>query len=474
MKPSALRTEVALIGRSPAPAPRGASAATAERRETPRLTAVRRDPVSVSIVSINYAPEMTGIGVYTAGLARFLGHRGHAVTVHTGFPYYPAWRKEDQDRRTLFREYWEDRVRVRRSYLYVPSKPSVARRIVHELSFVASSVMSYLLAPRTDATIIVSPPLFLGIPVALVAWLKGSKVLFHVQDLQPDAALELGMLRKGLVSRVLYGLEKITYRVVQKVSAISPGMLRRIEGKGLSSGKLVLFRNWADDQVVTPRNRDTVYRKTWDLGNRFVVMYAGNLGLKQGLETVLEAAAILRDREDVVFVIVGDGGQKDDLMELARARGLGNVMFKPLQPLDQLSELLATADVGVVPQRRAVSDIVLPSKVSNILGSGRPVIVAADPGTDLHQLVTEGECGIAVDPGNAGSLADAIGLLHDDPNLRTRFGRNARRAAEHGCSSTTILDEFEGWLCGWIRGAHKAPAENPARVAVAPRDVAEY
>jgi colanic acid biosynthesis glycosyl transferase WcaI len=470
MKESVLRDEGSMKGpavrrESAPPMQRGSSVRTVELQ----LVVPPPNPLAVAIVGINYAPEVTGIGVYTAGLARHLAQAGHDVVVHTGFAYYPMWCKDPGDRGRLFRELQDGTVRVRRCYQYVPARPSVLRRIAHELSFVVSSTLSYLASPRADVTIVVSPPLFLGIPVALAAWLRRSKVLFHVQDLQPDAAVELGMMRKGPVTRMLYALERLTYRLCHKVSAISPGMLSRIAGKGLPDDKLMLFRNWADVSV-TPRPTETMYRREWGLQDRFVVLYSGNLGVKQGLEVLLDAAELLRSRADVAFVIVGDGGEKASLVAEAARRGLDNLMFKPLQPVEQLPELLATADVAVVPQRRAVSDIVLPSKVGNILGSGRPVIVAADPGTDLHQLVVDGDCGIAVPPGDGRAIADAVLTLSGDPTLLRRLGGKARQVAEKQLCANAILCQFEGWLRNWGRtragGAAPVPGSPDLRPAV--------
>jgi colanic acid biosynthesis glycosyl transferase WcaI len=286
--------------------------------------------------------------------------------------------------------------------------------------------------------------------VAILARLKGSKVLFHVQDLQPDAAVELGMMRRGPITSILYALERWTYRAAHSVSAISPGMLRKIEAKGVSPDKLLLFRNWADDAIVTPQARDTRFRKSWELGDRFVVLYAGNLGVKQGLTSVLQAAALLRDRPDIVFVIVGDGGEKQALMDFSRDHSLGNVQFRPLQPVTELSELLATSDISVVPQRRAVSDIVLPSKINNLLGSGRPLVVAADPGTDLHRAITETDCGLVVPPGDAQALAKAIIALCGSPETRARMSLNGRRLVESELSEDVVLGRFTTWLRTWV------------------------
>jgi colanic acid biosynthesis glycosyl transferase WcaI len=408
--------------------------------------------LSVTVVGINYAPEVTGIGVYNAGLARFLTAKGHRVQMVTSFEYYPRWRKADRDQGVLFRQEWDGDVRVRRGYVYVPARPSVARRILHELSFVASALVSYLTAERADVTIIVSPPLALGLPVALLARLKRSKTLLHVQDLQPDAAVELGMMRDGALVRLLYLLERATYRVVDVVSVISGGMYAKLRTKGVSPERLVLFRNWADDDMVRPRSVDTQFRTAWGLVDRIVIMYSGNLGVKQGLDTLLEAAWLLRERDGLAFVVVGDGGEKPALQLRASKLGLGNIRFESLRPAEELSELLATADISVVPQREGVTDIVLPSKVANIMSSGRPLVVAAADLTELARIVREADCGIVVPPGDAKALAEALDGLACATDERARMGANGRRYVEENLTCRSVLESFERWLIDWSRG----------------------
>lgn len=405
---------------------------------------------SVSIVSINYAPEMTGIGVYSTGMARFLARCGYQVVVHTGFPYYPHWRKREADRRALFREEIDQEVRLRRSFLYVPRRPTALRRILHELSFTLSAAASYLLGPRAAITIIVSPPLLLGLAIGLLARLKGSRILFHVQDLQPDAAIDLGMIRNPALVRVLRLIERQAYGLADRVSTISMAMLQRLEARGVPRARLRLFRNWANDDVVSPVETDTGLRSQWGLEGKTVVLYSGNMGVKQGLETLIEAAHELRAELDIVFLIVGDGGEKGNLMALAERLGLHNVRFFPLQPAAALSDLLGTADIAVIPQRQGVTDIVLPSKVGNLLASARPVIAAAQPHTDLHDLIGEAKCGLVVPPGDGKTLARAIRSLGRAPATRRALGHNGRVYMESRLSSTCVLTEFENWLDDWI------------------------
>lgn len=379
-------------------------------------------PVKIAIVSINYAPEVTGIGVYTTGMAEFLADEGHEVTCHTAFPYYPAWRKRPQDARRLHALERTGGVVVRRSYLYVPQRPTALRRMLHELSFTASAALGFLLAPRADVVMVVMPPLTLALPVTLIARLRRTRTWLHVQDLQPDAALELGMLKPGRLSNLMLRVERWSYALAERVSTISEGMRARIVAKGVPEAKVELLRNWANDDLVAPQPRDTGFRREWDLGGRFVVLYSGNLGVKQGLPVLLAAAARLRDLEDLVFVIVGDGGEKASLQREAARLGLANVRFQPLQPMERLSELLATADVSVIPQRRGVNDIVLPSKLANILSSARPVVVAALPGSELERIVATAGCGVVVAPEDAAGFEAALRSLHASATLRAEMG----------------------------------------------------
>ena len=400
----------------------------------------------IAIVGINYAPEPTGIPVYTTGLAEYLVSQGHDVTVYTGFPHYPRWKKNPGDRHRLFRAETLNGVAVRRHYVYVPKRPSALKRIPHELSFVVSGSIGYLFGPRADFTIIISPPLFTGIPVAVIARLKGSRTLFHVQDLQPDAAVDLGMLKPGKLASLFFLLEKVTYRLVDFVSSISAGMVSRIASKGVPESKLSLFRNWAHDNLISPMSTDTHFRREWDLEGKFVVLYSGNMGVKQGLDSVLQAAVALKSHKDVVFLIVGDGGEKPALMERANAMNLTNVQFRPLQSMEQLSELLATADVAIVPQKHGVKDIVLPSKLSNLLASGRPIIAAAEVETEFGKMVLESGCGVLVEPGNGAQIASAILELRSVPDSRVRMGDSGRRYMEVELSGAAILGTINGQI----------------------------
>jgi colanic acid biosynthesis glycosyl transferase WcaI len=412
----------------------------------------------INIVSINYAPERTGIGVYTTGMAEHFAEAGWSVTVHTGFEYYPAWRKQPEDQGKLFRRQTMAGVSVRRCYLSVPARPTALKRMLHELSFSVSSALSYLFGPSSDVTVIVSPPLLLGPLIAVLGKLKSRHVVLHVQDLQPDAAVELGMLKPGLLTRMLYAVEGLGYRLVDRVSTISEPMRARIVSKGLPADSVFMVRNWANDALVRPQDRLTALRAAWGYGaDDIVVLYSGNLGRKQGLDSLLEVAASLREMTQLKFVIVGDGAEKQELVDLATSMGLANVAFQPLQPLERLSELLATADIGVIPQRKGMSDIVMPSKLSNILASGRPVVAAAVETSDIARILVDGKCGLLVAPEDVTAMRQGILDLAQSPELRQKMGEHGRRYVELRLSRSGILDEFAKDLSVRLDPQHTKP-----------------
>ncbi|HJY78361.1 MAG TPA: WcaI family glycosyltransferase [Burkholderiales bacterium] len=393
----------------------------------------------IAIVGINYAPELTGIGVYSTGMAEYLAAQGNAVDVYTGFAYYPQWRKAPEDEGRLYRFERRNGVNVRRHFVYVPAKPRALTRMLHELSFVFSASLGYLFGPRAAVTFVVSPPLPLGLPVGLIAKLKRSRVVFHVQDLQPDAAIETGLLKPGWFTRALLGLERSTYALADRVSTISRGMLARIEAKGVAQAKTLMFVNWANDDLVGPRGRDTEFRDRWQLGERFVVLYSGNLGVKQGLDMLLDCAALMREERDLVFLIVGEGAAKPALLRRVQAERLENVQLRPLQPPELLSELLATASVAAIPQLPGVGDIVLPSKLCNILAAERAVIAAAYNTSELSRILREAGCGLTVPPGDAGALAEALRRLKANPLELARYAANGRRYMQERLSRTAVL-----------------------------------
>ncbi len=361
----------------------------------------------IIVWGINYSPEVTGIAPYNAALCEQLRASGHDVRMLTTFSYYPAWKKESADRGRLFRTDSVRGVLVHRCWHYVPGKVSALKRILHEGSFVLMSWLRLLSLPKADVLVVVSPPLLLGAAAWLAGKLRGMPFVFHVQDLQPDAAVGLGMLKAGAFTRVLYALERLAYAQAARVSVISGGMRRAILGKGVPETKTVLFPNGAPDWSAggPPRGR---FRARCGFGAEdFLAIYSGNLGVKQGLGILLDAAPLLRDPR-VKLVLCGGGAQRGELEQrLARERP-PNVRLLPLQDDAGYAEMMADTDVSVITQQKGTGQFFFPSKLLASLAAARPVLAVADDDSELALALREGGFGVVTPAEDAAALARAL------------------------------------------------------------------
>lgn len=398
--------------------------------------------MKVMLLGINYAPEQVGVAVYTAGLAEALAASGHDVQVIAGRPYYPGWRIMPEHHAWTFERRAENGVDVTRVPHYIPSNPTGLRRILQHFSFGATSLVPALwraIAWRPDLVVTIAPAL-VAAPVGRLAGLvSGAHSWLHLQDFEVEAAFATRLLKSGAAARVARWFEAVVLKSFDTVSSISPRMCQKLVEKGLDESIVVEFRNWADIDAVVPIPRPSRYREEWGITTPHVALYSGNIANKQGLEAIVDAAARLRARTDVTFVICGEGPSAEELER--RSQGLGNVRFYGLQPRERLGELLNLATIHILPQIAEAADLVLPSKLTNMLASGRPVVAMAKPGTGLAREVDG--AGLLVPPGEAPALAEAIERLMDDPDLHAILSRAARRRAEEHWSSRAILGNIE-------------------------------
>ena len=394
------------------------------------------------IYGINYAPELTGIGKYTGEMATHFAAQGDEVEVITAPPYYPHWKVKD-GYANAYRTELVDGVRVLRTPLYVPEEVTGVRRILHEASFVLSSLRYWIprYFRRYDAIISVSPPFHLGFPALLHQWIHGTPVVNHIQDLQVDAARDLGIIKQEGLLRILERAERWLLHKVGRVSTISDGMQKKIIGKGLNPDDLIMFPNWVDDQLVYPVARKDSAREEWGFGdNDRLVLYAGNLGEKQGLENILHLANRMRDVPNLTFLIIGEGGAKSRLMAEAERMELSNIQFKPLQPLDRLAASLAAADVHLVLQKKAAADLVMPSKLTNILAVGGHALITAEKGTTLFDVVSAHRLGTLVAPEDVAALEQGLREILAGERQGDAIG--ARQFAAEQLDKRNILSGF--------------------------------
>ena len=459
--------------------------------ETERIRFPTVCPLKILLHGLNYSPEEIGIGKYSGEMIQELAARGCDCLVVTTPPYYPHWkiakgfrgwwyqrleppsgaqieraaggRQQDVgDRRVgsrLTRVFGRGnheqansdglralpavgRVSGGRCPLWVPRKVSGLKRIVHLASFGISSFPAVLwmaIRHRPDVIITVEPAAFCMPTTWLASRLCGAKAWLHVQDFEVDAAFELGILKQPLLKKWVLATEAFFMRRFDRVSSISINMVQRLQNKGVSQERTRLFPNWVDCDSMRPLEKPERLRAQFGLPEHCcIALYAGNIGAKQGLDLIVEAAKQSAKKNDVQFVICGDGAARSMLEQ--QATGLDNLTLLPVQPFSQFNELMNCADIHLLPQKGDAADLVMPSKLTGMLATGRPVVACASPGTQIAAVV-EGH-GLVVPPGVVDAFAQAICRLAGDQTLRNSLGRQARIYAEEHLSRTAIIDTF--------------------------------
>jgi colanic acid biosynthesis glycosyl transferase WcaI len=397
--------------------------------------------MKILIVGLNYAPELTGVGKYTAEMAQALAAVGHDVRVVCGPPYYPHWRIADGFSAWRYRSETSGGVRVLRVPLWVPAKPTGVRRLLHLASFALSGlpVLAVQTAWHAEVVMSIAPSLMSAPGAWLVARLCGTKAWLHIQDYEVDAAFDLGLVKGRRARRLALAVERALLTRFDVVSSLSEKMLGRAVAKGVDPLRTFCLPNWVDTRSIVPLAYAPHYRKLLALESgaaaQTVVLYAGNMGAKQGLEILVAAAVDLAWRTDISFVFCGNGPMREPLE--AQCAGLPNCRFMPLQPAHQLNALLNFADIHVLPQRGGAADLVMPSKLGGMLASGRVVVAMACADTELYDVVAPR--GVVVPPENVDALVVAIEALASDPRRRAALGAAGRAYAERSLSSVQVF-----------------------------------
>jgi colanic acid biosynthesis glycosyl transferase WcaI len=385
----------------------------------------------VIVWGINYAPEITGIAPHNVSICEFLQRAGHDVEMVTTFAYYPEWRKQPEDGGRLYRTDIINGVPIHRCWHFVPAKVTALKRIVHEATFAKTSWFRLLALPRPDVYLVVSPPLVLGAAAWALSLIKRSPFVFHVQDLQPDAAMGLGMLREGWFTRALFWLERFAYRKARIVSGISPEIVDAFRRKGVPEEKLLLYPNSIElPEIANLPQRGQFRKKHGFADDEFLAIYAGNLGVKQGLGILLDAAEMSDRQSRIRIVLCGDGAERDALSRQIDQRKLAGVSLLPLQRGRDYEELLVDADVSFITQQTGSGNAFFPSKLLVTLAHFCPVVTVADPGSALADAVKEGDFGINIPPGDARRVAETLSELARDRARWRTWGEAGRRYVE--------------------------------------------
>lgn len=397
--------------------------------------------MKVLIYSQNFFPEPTGIGKYSGEMAFWLASKGYDVRVICSKPYYPKWEVSEGYRFPPYMTETINNVKVYRAPIWVPKKTTGLNRILHLISFSLSSFPLALmqLVWRPNVVFNVAPAFFCAPIGLIVAKLTNAKSFLHYQDFEIDIAFRMGFISSPKINRLLLFFEKKLTSHFDVVSTISKRMMEILISKDVPEEKVVYLPNWVDTNHIYPLKGSCKYRKELAIAkDKKVFMFSGSMTSKQGLSIIPLAAKQLEKHDDVLFVLCGDGAYKQKLLDMSAS--LKNIIFLPLQPFERLGELLSFADVHLLPQDKDAEDLVLPSKLSGMLSSGRPIIATSQPNTQISDIVQS--CGLVVKPGDADMLARSIIKLADSDQLRVDFGNAARRYSEHNLDKEIVLNDL--------------------------------
>ena len=397
--------------------------------------------VNLLVLSLHYAPEITGNAPLVTELTRELAARGFSVRVVAGTPHYRLPEVPAAYRGRLYVREVLDGVGVTRCFAFRARK-SPGSKIANFLSFLATSLPASLVGPKPDWVLVVSPPLLLGVVGALVKFLRGAKLVYNAQDIFPRAYVMGGMLREGWPKRALAGVQRWIYRRADAVITLAPAMVEELAAEGVPRSKLRLIPNFADEEALRPLARDNEFSRQHGLTDRFVVLYAGNIGTLHGAELLAPVAKQLETCPEILVLVVGDGTARPLLEKSVAAAGLKNFKLLPPQPGNMLAALLATADVGVVTTRAGSSRVMFPSRLYSLMAAGRPMVAALDDESDAAALLRAAGCGLVTRPGEAEAMAQAVLRLREKPEERQAMGEAGRKYLETFHTKAGIVAQY--------------------------------
>ncbi len=401
----------------------------------------------ILLITQMFPPEMGAAANRMYPLARQLVAAGHEAFVATGMPNYPGGAVFPEYRGKRFLREEIDGIKIlRTAYLTVPRNRSKWYQLASYLSFIPAALRSGLAAAKVDVVFVTSPPIFPVLAAITLARLNRAKLVLDLRDLWPDEIIACGAAREGsLAIRLIRLIERTGYRAADLICCTTPAFVETVASRGVARDKLILLPNGADLETFRPLPRDNSVAARYPFGDRFVVMYAGLLGIKHGLEVLLDAAALLRDQPEVLFCFAGSGPQREALQQCATERGLQNVLFTGEHPVEEIPYLLARADVCISTLRpEPYLEKIVSVKLFEYLACERPA-VAVQAGETARVLLESGG-GIAVRPGDARGTAEAIRSLFSDPKRRRSMAEQGRRYVERNYSRSVWAAQLEQQL----------------------------
>ncbi len=407
-----------------------------------------------------FVPENNAPAARVHAMAKEWARLGQRVTVLTGAPNVPAGVVYAGYRNRLYQEEWIDGIRTARVWTYLAANRGRVRRGLNFLSYMAAAgAAGAALRPRADVVIATSPQFFAGCAGVPVSRAHGAPLVLEIRDIWPDSITAVGALKEGRVIRALEGFEHALYDAADHIVTVGEGYRQNMIRKGVPPAKIDVVTNGVDADLFTPRPPDPALRaRLGFMADTFVVTFAGTIGMASGLEVALGAARRLKEqgRDEVAFLLVGDGAVRADLETQARARGLDNVVFTGLVPRTELPDYLASSDACLVHFRRQeLFSTILPSKFFEDAAMEKPILLGFEG--EARALLTEADCGIAFEPGNDAELAGAVLELVGDRAECARLGANGRRYVLEHFDRRTLAHQYLEILDGVRADYHRVP-----------------
>ena len=398
-----------------------------------------------------FPPEVRSAAQIMFELAETLTRTGHQVTVFTSIPD-----KTPGETRSLLQNFYYRRRIGEIEVVGISTLPihrSKAPAIIRGVGQLVNGFVYFLAGlflRRVDVSMSYSPPMTTGLAGICLHTFKRIPHVFNVQDLVPQYAIDLGVLTNKRLIRLIRYIESFTYRHVQKITVHSEGNKRYICNKQIDENKITVVPNWVDADLIVPSEKENSFRQDNGLQGKFIVLFAGILGFAQDLATVIRSGELLRDYDDIVILIVGEGVEKGKLEKLAADLSLNNIRFHHFVSKEEYPEVVAASDICLAPLQKDLKCPVIPSKILGYMSGGRPVITALDLEGDAPVVIEKAHCGICVEPGNPKLLADAVLALYHDPARRTKFGLNGRNYILKNHSRNKCIGMYEELFSGLL------------------------
>jgi colanic acid biosynthesis glycosyl transferase WcaI len=407
--------------------------------------------VKILIYTMYFSPEPVGIAPMATDLAEYLAGLGWDVTVVAGMPKLPAWEAYEGYRGKWFLRETRGRVKVLRARIYIPKKPAAGqmpawRRVLHDSSVVVSGVPLALTTGRPDLLLSISPPLQLAAAAIGLSAVWRCPVVNWIQDIVPDAALNVGMMREGFAVRLARRLERFVYDHADRLAVIAEGLRSNLLKKGVPAEKISLATNWADEAPFEgPFDRQQV-RAEWGVGaGDFVLMYGGSFAAKQVLENVVRAMKLLDGHPHIRCFLVGDGIRKSAIRDEIAKSG-ARVSVVDLAGPVEYGRMLRAADLLILNQSRDLIDALIPSKLLTYLLAERPVVAAVNEASEAAEFMRAAGCGRLVEPEDPGALAETILQMRAAPDELRRMGESGRRYVLGRYTKDIVLSRFAEFL----------------------------